>query len=168
MNFIAKLLPLFLVVACGDLHATTPPRSPDYCGVMLCFEASPSFEVMSVKNSINRANFPKASEMEVVGKSGSLKMSVEEFASKAHCETSKFLNLKRFEESFEGEVIISGPDSCYMIKISFSKLALVGKLSEQPPITAIWVADMTPSTFWKGGYAIRLGPQVEIILPSLK
>ncbi|WP_156087670.1 MULTISPECIES: hypothetical protein [unclassified Lysobacter] len=164
MKLTSATLSLILFAFCGELGASPPPHSPDYCGPTLCLEIPTSFGVDTVKATSFPASSPGQSEVEISGRLGKVTVLVKAIPDDEECKSSKSLALLPADGNMKAEALIDGPskESCLHVSISFAGSPQHSPLS--PPITAIWVVDKLPSTFWKRGYALRLGPQIDVLV----
>ena len=164
MKLTSLALSLFLPILCFDSIAETPPRSPDYCGTMICLEISAFSDVEIVRSTTRIGTHPEQSEIEIESNHGKVKILVETISRDMQCGPSHALYLAQAERGLKTEAFIAGPDegTCLHVTLIF-KDDMRGKNHVDLPVTAIWAVDRVPSTFWNKGYALRLGPQVDII-----
>jgi len=118
----------------------------------------------AVKATSFQANSPGQSEVEISGRLGKVTVLVKPVPGDEECRSSKSLTLVRANGDMKAEALIDGPnkESCLHVSVLFASLPQHPPVS--PPITAIWVVDKLPSTFWKKGYALRLGPQIDVLV----
>lgn len=154
-----------LIGTLGASRASTPPHSPSYCGPSVCIEISSSFGISKINSSFSPSGSETRSEVEAVGRLGKLTIVTESLSSAHMCKPSNSLILRKTDKSnMVAAGVIAGPDkgSCLQVSITFIADSTEGRASGAIPVLAIWAVDSLPTTFWKNGYALRLGPQVEI------
>jgi hypothetical protein len=162
INFAKFLLFSLLLVSVSSV-ATTPPRAPNYCGPSVCLDISPSFGAVSVEATTPIPTKNSGVKLLVTAGSDSAEITVTN-ASQENCAPKAELIVKGVARLSKGRAWVKSPDeqSCSEVVLEYVRGIERPGLLQAGPITAIWLIDQTPTTYWKKGYSLRIGEELSI------
>ena len=168
MKFIPSIF-ILLSFSSFELMAETPPRSPNYCGTMICVEIPFHDETNIFLSTFDMGLNPRQSKLEIEGSQGKVTIFVELIGRDIQCTRLRKLDLMYINGGLKGEAFIEVPsgDACAHVAFIF-KSNIQGDKCTDLPITALWIVDEVPSAFWDKGYALRLGSQIDVALAGAK
>ncbi|UBB23769.1 hypothetical protein LAG73_10250 [Pseudoxanthomonas japonensis] len=158
---------LSIVIGVGLLpvggRATTPAHSPNYCGPAICLELDPASRHVVRTNSVIDTQKEMA-DMVVSGPEGTMTIHVKK--SSLPCRGGERLVLRAAKSAYSGSLLTNGPNEevCWELHAEYLPSTTAEAMRLALPVTNIWLVDDVPSTFWSGGYALRIGAGIEVFI----
>ena len=146
-------------------RATTPAHSPNYCGPVICLELKQTSRHVVGTDSVIDTQGGRA-DVKVSGPEGTMTIHIQ--GSSLPCRREERLILREANSAYSGSLRTNGPneEACRELRVEYLPSTTAEAMRLASPVTSIWLVDDVPSTFWSGGYALRLGAGIEVVIES--